>query len=143
MGWRLRRVVQRQPFGRHVAPEETTAHEGFAMSVTQEVTEQSFARDRFSRSDAAIGLLVAGHFLFLALFFRPAISTPDANGYMAQARLIAREGRTDIVVESPVQYVGDHWMPVRRGVTTASTRPACRLCSRWSSGRWGPMRRSG
>ena len=85
------------------------------MSVAQGVTEQSFARDRFSRSDAAIGLLVAGHFLFLALFFRPAISTPDANGYMAQARLIAREGRTDVVVESPVQYVGDHWMPVAPG----------------------------
>ena len=60
-------------------------------------------------------LLLAGHFAFLALFFAPAISTPDANGYMAQARLIAREGRTDIVVESPAQYVGDHWMPVGEG----------------------------
>lgn len=85
------------------------------MSVAQGVSERSSARDRFLRSDAAIGLLVVGHFLFLALFFRPAISTPDANGYMAQARLIAREGRTDIVVESPAQYVGDHWMPVAPG----------------------------
>ncbi len=33
----------------------------------------------------------------------------------AQARLIADEGRTDIVVESPSQYVGDHWMRVGEG----------------------------
>lgn len=85
------------------------------MSAAEGVPERSLARDWSVRSDAAIGLLVAGHFLFLALFFRPAISTPDANGYMAQARLIARQGRTDIVVESPAQYVGDHWMPVGPG----------------------------
>jgi len=71
--------------------------------------------ERLSRSFAAIVLLVAAHFLFLAYFFSPAISTPDANGYMAQARLIAREGRTDIAVESPAQYVGDHWMVVGEG----------------------------
>jgi len=48
----------------------------------------------FSRGSAPITLLVGVHFVFLALFFEPAISTPDANGYMAQARLIAREGRS-------------------------------------------------
>ena len=69
----------------------------------------------FSEGYSAVGILVAVHLLFLALFFGPAISTPDANGYMAQARLIAREGRTDIAVESPAQYVGDHWMPVAEG----------------------------
>lgn len=59
--------------------------------------------------------LVLVHFLGLASFFAPAISTPDANGYFAQARLIANEGRTEIVVESPAQYVGDHWMRVAEG----------------------------
>ncbi len=63
----------------------------------------------------AIALLVAVHLAFLAAFFAPAISTPDANGYLAQARLIARQGRTDIEVESPAQYVGDHWMSVAPG----------------------------
>src|SRR5271166_835636 len=63
----------------------------------------------------AIAAMVAGHFLFLMAFFAPAISTPDANGYMAQARLIASQGRSDIVTESPAQYVGDHWMQTGRG----------------------------
>ena len=67
------------------------------------------------RSIVPIATLIVVHFLFLAFFFGPAISTPDANGYMAQARLIARQGRTDIVVESPAQYVGDHWMKVSEG----------------------------
>ncbi|MFO0892676.1 MAG: hypothetical protein U0790_26475 [Isosphaeraceae bacterium] len=65
--------------------------------------------------DLLIGPLIVLHFLFLAWFFEPAISTPDANGYLAQARLIAREGRSDIVVESPAQFVGDHWMPTGPG----------------------------
>jgi 4-amino-4-deoxy-L-arabinose transferase-like glycosyltransferase len=70
---------------------------------------------RFFQTWWALAILVVAHFLFLAFFFGPAISTPDANGYLAQARLIAREGRTDIAVESPAQYVGDHWMPVAEG----------------------------
>jgi 4-amino-4-deoxy-L-arabinose transferase-like glycosyltransferase len=63
----------------------------------------------------AMILLLITHFFFLALFFAPAISTPDANGYLAQARLIAENGRSDIVVENPSQYVGDHWMKVADG----------------------------
>ena len=70
---------------------------------------------RIAEHFGAIWLLVAVHSLFLLLFFSPAISTPDANGYMAQARLIAYEGTTEIVVESPAQYVGDHWMSVAEG----------------------------
>ena len=53
--------------------------------------------------------LVVGHFLFLMCFFEPAISTPDANSYFSQAKLIARTGRTCIETESPLQYVGVHW----------------------------------
>ncbi|MFM7316750.1 MAG: ArnT family glycosyltransferase [bacterium] len=63
----------------------------------------------------AILILLIAHFAFLSLFFAPAISTPDANGYLAQARLIAENGRSDIVVENPSQYVGDHWMKVAEG----------------------------
>ncbi|MGE3820677.1 MAG: hypothetical protein AB7I30_14785 [Isosphaeraceae bacterium] len=65
----------------------------------------SAAREGSRWSDAAIGLLVLGRFLFLALSFSPAISTPDANRSMARAPRIAREGRADVVVESPAQYV--------------------------------------
>ncbi len=63
----------------------------------------------------AIILLLITHILFLSTFFAPAISTPDANGYLAQARLIAENGRSDIVIENPSQYVGDHWMKVAEG----------------------------
>ena len=62
------------------------------------------------RGPLPITLLLIAHFLFLMLFFEPAISTPDANGYMAQARLIANQRRTYIAVESPIQFVGSHWM---------------------------------
>ncbi|MBT4484363.1 MAG: hypothetical protein HOC71_11885 [Candidatus Latescibacteria bacterium] len=54
-------------------------------------------------------LLVSVHFVFLLAYFEPAISTPDANGYFAQAKLIAREHRTYFETESDVQFVGAHW----------------------------------
>ena len=46
----------------------------------------------FSHSYAAIILLLTAHFLFLAIFFRTAISTPDANGYMAQQLMAQPRG---------------------------------------------------
>ncbi len=79
-------------------------------------SRQSFSK--YSSSFEGVGILaivLVLHFAFLACYFAPAISTPDANGYLAQARLIAEEGRSDIVVESPAQYVGDHWMRVSEG----------------------------
>ncbi len=54
-------------------------------------------------------LLAVVHFGFLVAFFAPAISTPDANGYFAQARLIANEQRTWFATESILQYVPPHW----------------------------------
>jgi 4-amino-4-deoxy-L-arabinose transferase-like glycosyltransferase len=68
-----------------------------------------------ARPGLAIALIVAVHLAFLSAFYQPAISGPDTNGYMAQARLIAREGVTGIVVESPEQFVGSHWMPTTPG----------------------------
>ena len=85
------------------------------MSDTIDTDHRISQAIQFSRTWMALAILIAAHFLFLAFFFAPAISTPDANGYLAQARLIAREGRSDIAVESPAQYVGDHWMPVADG----------------------------
>ena len=54
-------------------------------------------------------LLVLFHLIFLLAFFEPAISTPDANGYFAQTKLIAREHRTYFETESDIQFVGAHW----------------------------------
>lgn len=55
-------------------------------------------------------VLTVIHFVFLMLFFKPAISTPDANGYFAQAKLIAREGKTFLEPESGLEYIGPHWL---------------------------------
>ena len=76
----------------------------------------AMAESRFGNNDrhrnpvVIAGLaLVAAHFAFLTCFFAPAISTPDANSYFGQAKLIATTGRTCVEPESPLQYVGVHW----------------------------------
>jgi 4-amino-4-deoxy-L-arabinose transferase-like glycosyltransferase len=57
---------------------------------------------------AVVGLAIL-HFAWLASYHVPAISTPDANSYFAQARRIAREGTTSFPLESPAQFVAPHW----------------------------------
>ena len=52
---------------------------------------------------------------FLMIFFEPAISTPDANGYFAQARLIAEQQRTWFETESALQYIPPHWLRTEAG----------------------------
>jgi len=54
-------------------------------------------------------LLVGAHFIFLMSYFEPAISTPDAQSYFVQAKLLAKEGKTYVQTESPLQYIGPHW----------------------------------
>lgn len=56
------------------------------------------------------------HFLLLLAHFSPAVMSPDANGYVVQARLIANDGRTSFTPESPLQYVGMHWLETGDGV---------------------------
>lgn len=58
----------------------------------------------------ALAGLVVAHFVWIMAFFAPVYNSPDANGYFVQARLIATEGRTGIRSESPVQYIGMHWL---------------------------------
>ncbi|HHI68795.1 MAG TPA: hypothetical protein ENJ97_05665, partial [Planctomycetes bacterium] len=55
-------------------------------------------------------LLLAGHLAWVLSYFEPACSSPDANGYFLQGRLMAEEGRTWFEPQSPVQYVGIHWL---------------------------------
>lgn len=61
---------------------------------------------------AAVALL---HLLWVTAYLAPAIMSPDANGYVVQARLIAEAGRTSFATESPVQYVGMHWLETTAG----------------------------
>ncbi len=64
---------------------------------------------------AAFALVVV-HFLWITAHLAPAIMSPDANGYVVQARLLAEEGRTSFATASPVQFVGMHWLETERGV---------------------------
>ena len=53
--------------------------------------------------------LCAFHLLFLLRFFAPAISTPDAQGYFTQGRIIATQRQTFFIPENNLQYIGPHW----------------------------------
>lgn len=60
--------------------------------------------------------LALAHLLWVGAHVAPAIMSPDANGYVVQARLIADAGRTSFSPASPVQYVGMHWLETTDGV---------------------------
>ena len=64
----------------------------------------------------SLGGLVVAHFLWVTAHLAPAIMSPDANGYVVQARLLAQEGRTSFSPTSPVQFIGMHWLETERGV---------------------------
>jgi len=55
-----------------------------------------------------LGLCVL-HLLFLLRFFAPAISTPDAQGYFVQGKIIAKYGHSYFVPQNNLQYIGPHW----------------------------------
>ncbi|HUR60038.1 MAG TPA: glycosyltransferase family 39 protein [Opitutaceae bacterium] len=61
-------------------------------------------------------VLAALHFAWLYMHWAPAIMSPDANGYVAQARLIAEQGRTSFTPSSTVQYIGMHWLETPGGI---------------------------
>ena len=55
------------------------------------------------------------HFLTMLCFFAPAASSPDANGYLVQARLLSETGKSWFALDSPLQYVGGQWVEGARG----------------------------
>jgi hypothetical protein len=78
----------------------------------------------------AVSALVILHFLFLLSFFRPALTTPDANSYYVMARLFATDGSTAYRTESPLQYLGPHWKCIRDNAYYCSHAPGLSvLCS--------------
>lgn len=58
----------------------------------------------------AAALLLIAYGGLLAQRFHPAIATPDANGYWAQGRLLADTGQTWFKPESPLRFIGMHWL---------------------------------
>jgi len=57
-----------------------------------------------------VALLIAAYLAILIRNFAPGLESPDVNGYYAQGSLLATTGKTYFVVESPVQFVGRHWL---------------------------------
>jgi 4-amino-4-deoxy-L-arabinose transferase-like glycosyltransferase len=60
--------------------------------------------------------LALAHLVWVGTHLAPAIMSPDANGYVVQARLIAETGRTWFSPTSPAQFVGAHWLETTDGV---------------------------
>lgn len=56
-----------------------------------------------------ISALCIFHFIFLLHFFSPAVSTPDAQGYFAQGKIIAKYGHSYFTPQNNLQYLGPHW----------------------------------
>lgn len=84
------------------------------MTTTSSNSERDPPRRRWAVPAAAA--LAAGYLCWILAHFAPAIMSPDANGYVVQARLLATAGRTFLRTESPAQYVGTHWLETTDGV---------------------------
>ncbi|MES2693533.1 MAG: glycosyltransferase family 39 protein [Verrucomicrobiota bacterium] len=56
------------------------------------------------------------HLAWVLAHLAPATMSPDANGYVVQARLLAEQRATSFTTVSPAQFVGMHWLETERGV---------------------------
>ena len=92
------------------------------MTVLTSPESRVLPGEGFSRGFTPIVILVVVHFLFLAFFVAPAISTPDANGYIAQARLMRGRGGPISWSSRRRSMWGTTGWPWARGGTTASIR---------------------
>jgi len=62
-----------------------------------------------------LAVLLCTYLGWLLKNHEPALTHPDANGYWAQASLLATTGRTWFVPEADPQYVGMHWLVTDSG----------------------------
>ncbi|OGV42017.1 MAG: hypothetical protein A2X48_19110 [Lentisphaerae bacterium GWF2_49_21] len=76
---------------------------------------------------ACLIILLAGYTVFLWYYYSPAISHPDSNGYWAQGTLIAQTGQATFRPESPVQYIGMHWLVTDDGLFVSRYSPGLPL----------------
>ncbi len=65
---------------------------------------------------ASAGALALLMFAWLVAHLAPATMSPDSNGYVVQARLLATTGTTHLTTGSPAQFVGMHWLETKDGV---------------------------
>ena len=56
-----------------------------------------------------------GHFIFLLAQCHPSFPEPDAGGYFVQAAFLAKYGKTSLQPESPLSYIGKHWLEIEEG----------------------------
>jgi hypothetical protein len=60
-------------------------------------------------------ILLAGHMVWVLSHFVPVYVGPDAGGLFVQARLLATELSTGFRPESPLQFLGNHWLETPDG----------------------------
>ena len=77
------------------------------MRLKQQIIKKYLKNNIFLSLVALIFCIL--YLIFILHYFYPAITTPDANGYFVQARLIAESGITYLQPESILQYIGPHW----------------------------------
>ena len=83
-------------------------------------------------------LLLLAYVLFLGHYYAPAISHPDANGYWGQGTLIAETGRATFLPESPLQYIGMHWLLTDSGPYVSRYPPGLPMAVALVSRLFGP-----
>lgn len=65
---------------------------------------------RINSYTIALFCVLAAHFTFHLWYFQPASSGHDSHGYTVQAKQIAEHSRVWFNKESPLQFIGDHWL---------------------------------
>jgi hypothetical protein len=68
-----------------------------------------------SRWDLLLVLLLGGHLVWVFSHFLPITVGPDAGGLFVQARLLATELTTGFRPESPLEFLGSHWIETLDG----------------------------
>jgi 4-amino-4-deoxy-L-arabinose transferase-like glycosyltransferase len=86
-------------------------------------------------------VLALAHLVWVGANLSPAIMSPDANGYVVQARLIAEAGRTSFTTQSPAQFVGMHWLETTNGLFHSRYPAGLPLifAAAWKIGRLGAL----
>jgi dolichyl-phosphate-mannose-protein mannosyltransferase len=74
-----------------------------------------------------LAALLTAHFLLVVANFETAISSPDANGYFKQARLLAEDGRSWFRTDSPLQFIASHWVESSEGAYYSKYPPGLPL----------------
>lgn len=114
-------------------------------AVATVAMERDASRPAFWRRFVAPLLLLAlvvGHVAWHLSHVEHGYASPDANGYYAQGALLATEGRTGYAPESPLQYIGIHWLETEDGRFVSrypAGLPAVLAVSWWIAGPDAPF----